>query len=159
MNARTFAAHGHRSIRLGTGMPLLDAHADFQRARRAHIATRAVRWLPLRRTRPSNPRALNGVHALAWTTSALRVIPLDAIVGTVEATTDFDAEFRPTTNRISARWLRVALAHRRGHLLPPITAIEGPDGYYVTDGRHRVSVARALGQTDIEAWVSPVRTT
>lgn len=160
MNARALPAPGHRrGIQLGTGMPLFDAHADFQRARRAHIAARAVHWLPSRRARQPHPRALNGVHALAWTPSRLRVIPLDAIVGTVEATTDFDAEFRPTTNRISARWLRVALAHRRGHSLPPITAIEAPDGYYVTDGRHRVSVARALGQTDIEARVSPVRTT
>jgi hypothetical protein len=160
MTARTLAAPGQRrSIRLGTGMPLLDAHADFQRARRAHIASQAVRWLPPRRARQSSLRALNGVHAVAWTSSHLRVNPLDAIVGTVEATTDFDAAFRPTTNRISARWLRVALAHRRGLSLPPITAIEGPDGYYVTDGRHRVSVARALGHTDIEAWVSPMRTT
>ena len=159
MTARTLGAPGHRrSIRLGTGMPLLDAHADFQRARRAHIAARAIDWLPSRRARQSNPRALSGVHALAWATSRLRVIPLDAIVGTAEATTDFDAEFRPTTNRISTRWLRVALAHRRGYSLPPITAIEAPDGYYVTDGRHRVSVARALGQTDIEAWVSSPRT-
>ena len=160
MTARTLAAPAHRrGIQLGTGMPLLDAHADFQRARRAHIAARAIHWLTPRRTGQSHPRTLNGVHALTWTPSRLRVIPLDAIVGTVEATTDFDAEFRPTTNRISARWRRVALAHRRGHSLPPITVIEGPDGYYVTDGRHRVSVARALGQTDIEAWVSPVRTT
>jgi hypothetical protein len=160
MTARSLAAPGRlRGIRLGTGMPLLDAHADFQRARRAHIASRAVRWLPRRRARQSHPRALNGVHALAWTSSALRVIPLDAIAGTVEATTDFDAAFRPTTNRISGRWLRVALAHRRGLSLPPITAIEGPDGYYVTDGRHRVSVARALGHTDIEAWVGQLRTT
>jgi len=159
MTARALAASGHRrTVRLGTGMPLLDAHADFQRARRAHIAARAVGWLA-RRTRESHPRAVNGVHALAWASSHVRVIPLDAIVGTVEATTEFDAAFRPTTNRISARWLRVALAHRRGRSLPPITAIEAPDGFYVTDGRHRVSVARALGQTDIEAWVSPVRTT
>jgi hypothetical protein len=27
------------------------------------------------------------------------------------------------------------------------------DGYYVEDGRHRVSVARAIGQRDIDAWV------
>jgi hypothetical protein len=33
--------------------------------------------------------------------------------------------------------------------------IERPDGYYVLDGRHRVSVARALGQRDIDAWTSP----
>ena len=160
MTARTLAAPGlRRSIQIGTGMPLLDARADFQRARRAHIAARTLDWLAPGRTPRSHPRALNGVHALAWTPSRLRVIPLDAIVGTVEATTDFDAELRPTTNRVATRWLRVAVAHRRGQTLPPIAAVEGPDGYYVTDGRHRVSVARALGQSDIEAWVSPARTT
>jgi hypothetical protein len=29
-----------------------------------------------------------------------------------------------------------------------------PDGYYVVDGRHRVSVARAIGHRDITAWVT-----
>lgn len=136
-------------------MPVLDARADFQRARRAHIATRTLHWLTSTQTRPTHPRALDAIPALTWTTGSPRVIALDAIVGTVEATTDFDADFRPTTNRIAARWQRVALAHRRGHPLPAITAIERPDGYYVIDGRHRVSVARAARQTDIEAWVSP----
>jgi len=148
-------APGRRhGLPIGTGMPVLDARTDFQRARRAQIAARALHWLAPRRTRQSHPRALDGMHALSWTASSLRVIPLDAIVGTVEATTDFDADFRPTTNRIFTRWQRVALAHRRGHPLPPITVIERPDGYYVIDGRHRASVARAVRQTDIEAWVS-----
>jgi hypothetical protein len=161
MTARTLvsfpagaSSHGG-GIRAGAGMPVLDADADFQRARRAHLAARALHWLLPRRARQSHPRALDGIHALAWSTSSLRVIALDAIVGTVEATTDFDAHFRPTTNRIAGRWQRVALAHRRGQPLPPITAIERPDGYYVIDGRHRVSVARAIAQTDIEAWISP----
>jgi len=148
------SSHG-RGIPAGTGMAVLDADADFHRARRAHIAARALHRLVPGRTRQSHPRALDGIHALAWSTSSVRVIALRAIVGTVEATTDFDADFRPTTNRIFSRWQRVALAHRRGHPLPPIIAIERPDGYYVIDGRHRVSVARAFGQTDIEAWVSP----
>jgi hypothetical protein len=156
MTARTLVAPGHhRGIRLGTGMPVLDAHADFQRARRAQIAARALHWLWPRRTRQSHPRALDAIRALAWTPSSLRVIALDAIVGTVDATADFDAAFRPTTHRIAARWQRIALAHRRGQALPPITAIEHAEGYYVIDGRHRVSVARALGHRDIEAWVSP----
>ncbi len=141
--------------RAGTGMPTLDARADFQRARRARLAARALTWLPSRRAAQTEPRALNDVRALFWTAGHLRVIPLRAIVGSVEATTDFDAQWRPTTNRVSARWQRVALAHRRGHPLPPITVLERPDGYYIIDGRHRVSVARALGQTDIEAWVGP----
>jgi len=140
-------------------MPVLDARADFMRARRAHKAARILRWLVSRRTGKAHARALDGIGALGWTAGSLRVIPMSGIVGTVEVTTDFDASFRPTTNRVGARWQRVALAHRRGQPLPPITVIERPDGYYVVDGRHRTSVARALGQTEIEAWVSPARTT
>jgi len=133
----------------------MDARADFQRARRAQIAARAFRRLNPRRSSGRRLRALNGIPSLSWTAGRLRVIPLDAIVGTVDATSDFDADFRPTTNRVSGRWQRIALARRRGDPLPPITAIERPDGYYVIDGRHRVSVARAVRQADIEAWVSP----
>jgi hypothetical protein len=33
--------------------------------------------------------------------------------------------------------------------------VQRRDGYYVMDGRHRVSVARALGHRDIDAWASP----
>jgi ParB-like chromosome segregation protein Spo0J len=40
-----------------------------------------------------------------------------------------------------------------GVSLPPIELVRGPDGYYVRDGHHRLSVARALGQTNVEALV------
>jgi hypothetical protein len=142
-----------RGPRPGTGVPAIDARADFERARRAEILARALhRLAPRRGARDALP-TLEGIRVLSWTGRDLRVIPLMAIIGTVDATTDFDAGFRPATNRIAARWQRVALAHRRGHALPPITVTERSDGYYVIDGRHRVSVARALGQTDIEARV------
>lgn len=140
---------------VGTGMPMMDVRADFERARRAYLAARALRRLPFRRTGRAHPRSLDGVRALSWTGRRRRVIPLTAIVGTMDATADFDADFRPTTNRIAARWQRVALVHRSGNPLPPIDVIERPDGYYVLDGRHRVSVARALGHRDIDAWTSP----
>jgi hypothetical protein len=141
----------------GTGVPAVDAHADFRRARRAYRAAQLRRRLPSRRPRRTRLRTLDATRAVSWTTGSVRVVPLEAIVGTVDATTDFDADFRPTTNRVSARWQRIALAHRRGHALPPITVVERPDGHYVVDGRHRVSVARALGQADIDAVVSPTR--
>src|SRR4029079_19610940 len=101
MTARILPAPGHRrGIQLGTGIALQDAHEDFRRARRAHIAGRAVHRLSRPSTGQSHPRTLSGDHALAWTPSRLRVVRLDAIVGTVEATSDFDAEFRPPTTRI-----------------------------------------------------------
>jgi hypothetical protein len=81
-------------------------------------------------------------------------VPLDAIVGTLEPTPHFDARFRPASEVVRGRWQRIALAHRRGVALPPVDLVKRPDGYYVLDGRHRVSVARALGYPDIGARVT-----
>jgi ParB-like nuclease domain len=130
-----------------TGLPALDARDDFVRARRA---ARAARMLGRRNV----PRTLCDADGVARRPPRLEVIPTDAIVGTVEPTITFDARFRPISEHVRSRWERIALAHRTGVALPPITVIERPDGYYVVDGRHRVSVARALGHRDIEARVT-----
>src|SRR4051794_33322727 len=138
-----------------TGMTAIDVRADFQRARRAYLFARTSRWLTTRRPSRTRPRNLGDVAALSWRTPQLRPIPLEAIVGTVDAAIDFDAGFRPATDRLAPRWESIARAHRDGRSLPPISVLERPDGYYVLDGRHRVSVARALGHGDIDAWTSP----
>src|SRR5918999_501616 len=111
-----------------TGMPAFDAREDFGRARRA---ARVARCLSGR-----------------WRRPRVESIALDAVVGTVELSRDFDERFRPTSERARARWERLALAVRRGIALPPITVVHGSDGYYVEDGLHRVSVARAIGQRE-----------
>ena len=131
------------------------ARADFERARRGYLAARVGRLLRERRLSRTQPRNLNEIAALFWHSTRLRSIPLEEIVGTVDATTDFDAGFRPAADRVWSRWQSVARAHRDGRSLPPIAVIERRDGYYVLDGRHRVSVARALGQERIDAWASP----
>jgi hypothetical protein len=133
---------------------LAAARADFARARRGQRVASARRRLT-RRPGRTRPRALGDLAALYWRPARLRTNPLAEIVGTVDATGDFDAQFRPTTDRVSLRWQRVAGAHRAGRPLPPIAVIERPDGYYVLDGRHRVSVARELGRRAIDAWTSP----
>jgi hypothetical protein len=84
----------------------------------------------------------------------IQVVPLCSIVGTVEASPQFDARFRPASERVRHRWEGIALAHRRGDALPPVVLRARPDGYYVVDGRHRVSVARALGLSDIDGLVT-----
>jgi len=84
----------------------------------------------------------------------LEVVPIGCIVGTLEPTPHFDARFRPASEVVRRRWERIALAHRRGEALPPIDLVQRRDGYYVVDGRHRVSVASALGHPDIDAWVT-----
>jgi hypothetical protein len=84
----------------------------------------------------------------------VQVVPLSCIVGTLEVSPQFDARFRPASERVRHRWERIALAHRRGDALPPVVLRAQPDGYYVVDGRHRVSVARALGLRDIDGLVT-----
>ena len=122
------------------------AHADFRRARRGHL--RARTRLRLRRTRP---RDLAHAVSLHWQPARRRAIPLAAIIGTVEVTADFDASFRPASERIASRWRNIARAHHDGRPIPPIDVIEMTDGFYVLDGRHRVSVAHALGHAEIDA--------
>jgi hypothetical protein len=140
------------AIAHATGNPVLDAQADFRRARRAHAAARIGRWFA--RGRSSRPPTLTEVTANVGGIAHLEVVPLSSIVGTLEPTTQFDAYFRPTSELMRHRWERIALAHRKGDALPPIVLLARPDGYYVVDGRHRVSVARALGQRSIDGFVT-----
>jgi len=102
------------------------------------------------------PRTLGDVAGLPQRSARLEVIPLAEIVGTVEPTVTFDARFRPASELVRRRWERIALAHRKGVPLPPIRVLQSDDGYYVVDGRHRVSVALALGYPDIDAYVTRV---
>ena len=131
----------------------MDAQADFHRARRAYLVARIGGWVRRRGTCRS-PRALSPSARLASGPSRREVVALGSIVGTVEATAGFDPDFRPASNTLRRRWERIALAHRRGDALPPVVLWWQPDGYYVVDGRHRVSVARALRHRDIDAWVT-----
>jgi hypothetical protein len=145
--SRSFDVHA-------TGMPILDAQADFRRARRAYLVARLMRSLSWQAHSPRAPRSLSEHDFLPGGPRRMQVVPLASIVGTVDPTTEFDGRFRPASRRLRRRWERIALAHRKGTALPPIDLRNGPDGYYVVDGRHRVSVARSVGCRDIDAWVT-----
>jgi hypothetical protein len=144
--------HIRARIPRATGMPVLDAQADFRRARRAYAVARARRWVAGQRG-PSRPATLPDAAPVFGGRPRLTVVPLSQIVGTADPTSHFDACFRPASELVRHRWERVALAQRRGIPLPPIELVQGPDGYYVVDGRHRVSVAHALHHADTDAWV------
>lgn len=139
-----------------TGAPALDAEADFRRARRAHRVARTARTFRRGRV-PRHPLTLSDRLAVSGASRRLQVVRLDSVVGTLEPSVHFDARFRPGSEFLRRRWERIALAYRRGDALPPIEVVKRPDGYYVVDGRHRVSVARALGHADIDAWVTAGR--
>jgi hypothetical protein len=88
----------------------------------------------------------------------LQLIPLDQIVGSVDKVKDFDRRFRPTSDRSRQRWEALAEKSRLGEYLPPIDVYKLGNLYFVIDGHHRVSVARAQGATEIEADITEIET-
>jgi hypothetical protein len=91
--------------------------------------------------------------------SGLHLVPVAAIRGSEGKENAFDSHFTPLHPRHSReRWLGIAMAQWQGQNLPPVDLIKVDDGrsavYFVRDGHHRVSVARAFGQGEIEANVT-----
>ena len=106
--------------------------------------------LPLRDV-TSHLRVL-GEHYLG-----LREIPLDRIVGSVDRSVDFDRFFRTRKRHLRRRLdaLREAFGDRP---VPPITVYEAGGLYFVSDGHHRVALARQEGGVDIDAEVTRIQT-
>jgi hypothetical protein len=147
---------------MSTGVPREDAKAAFARERRRRALARIVAKL---RSEPDDVSSMlpfdEVVDALGRggeTDLGLQLIPLDSIVGTVDrGGTQFDRDFRPSA-QARARWERIAAARRRGEAMPPIDVYRISGLHFVKDGHHRVSVARAHGDVDIEARVREVHT-
>ena len=112
-----------------------------------------------RRRHPSRCAYLAEDSGPAATAKRVRlgVIPIAviSIVGTVDPhkAEAFDAEFRPPPYG-RQRWCQMFHAVQTGAALPPISVYRYAGLHYVRDGHHRVSVARALGATDIDADVT-----
>ena len=86
--------------------------------------------------------------------AGLKTIPIDRIVGSVDRAVDFDRLFRPRR--------RGDLKHRMNSLreafsetpMPPISVYEASGLYFVSDGHHRVALAREQGADFIDADVT-----
>ena len=83
----------------------------------------------------------------------LKLVPIEKIRGSLNRCHDFDRDFRPLQEYTEERWITIAIAHSRDECLPPVELVELDDTYFVTDGHHRISVARMMGQREIEAEV------
>jgi nucleotide-binding universal stress UspA family protein len=88
----------------------------------------------------------------------LEDIPLDAIVGSVGRYTDFTRNFLPRDRVSESRWVNVMMAATDQIGLDPIEVYQIGEVYFVKDGNHRVSVARQMGATHIQAYVTEIRT-
>jgi hypothetical protein len=147
---------------VASGFSSTDAQHDFSRARRARLLSDIARRL---RLEPDDvglilpfEEVVEALGRVGQVDLGLQVVPLDAIVGTIDRAVDFDRGFRPTSARLRSRWERIAAAQRRGEALPPVSLFKVGDLYFVRDGHHRVSVAKSLGRADIDAYVTEVLT-
>jgi len=84
----------------------------------------------------------------------LQIVPIRQILGSESRADEFDSAFHPAQTFTEARWRGVAQASLAGATLPPVELIRVGNAYFVRDGHHRISVAKALGQQEIEAVVT-----
>ncbi len=94
-------------------------------------------------------RKLRGQHY-----AGARAVPIHQIRGSEGRYGDFDIDFNPLNSRTAGRWMSVAVAMSQGVTLPPVELIQVGEDYYVRDGHHRISVARAFGEKYIDAVVT-----
>jgi len=165
--------HGHFWRR--TGLTGQDARDLFDRARRRAAWSKLAGWLRGRRSSRDRLLVLGEVPMATGADAAVPgvqrlefepvgrpgpasqvIVPIDQIVGTAEPTTSFDRRFRPTSDAPRSRfeWLAAAVLSGRG--LEPVELYHCGSRYYVLDGRHRIAVARALGERSICANVTEV---
>ena len=157
-----------------TGLVHQDARDDFDRARRRASWAKLAGWLRghpvshnrlpvLGEVRTFAGAAGPGVRRLEYErisglgASAAAMVPIDQIVGTVEPTTCFDLCFRPTSEAPRTRFERIAAEIRSGRGMDPVDLYRCGGQYYVLDGRHRIAVARALGERWVFANITDVR--
>jgi len=85
--------------------------------------------------------------------AGMQTVPIEKIVGSEGRYQDFDNHFLPRTSNLRQRWQRVDEARLTDVVLPPIQLYEIGGLYFVRDGNHRVSVAKAQGVDYIDAEV------
>lgn len=89
-----------------------------------------------------------------------RMVLLRHIVGSVGRYREFTKNrFLPRATVLQDRWVAVDVTMNSFRGLPPVELYKIGEGYFVIDGNHRISVAFANGNKDIEAIVIECQTT
>ena len=79
-------------------------------------------------------------------------VRVDQIIGTLNRDKDFDDQFRPLVKHLLERWVKTFISLQRDEWAPILVHKLG-EQFFVEDGHHRVSVARAVGMVFITANV------
>ena len=88
----------------------------------------------------------------------LKDIPISAIIGSVNRYEDFTRDFLPRKTIDANRWAGVKAASNLMAGLPPIEAYQIGEVFFVSDGNHRVSVAKEMGTKSIQGYVTEITT-
>jgi hypothetical protein len=130
------------------------ARSDFSKLRTRETIARILSLLKVQR---DEMLSLGDVRSLlrpdSETYRGMQTVPIEKIVGSEGRYKDFNREFLPRHDKLMRRWMRVDVAHYQNIMLPPIKLFEIGGAYFVRDGNHRVSVAKAQGAEFIDAEV------
>jgi hypothetical protein len=88
----------------------------------------------------------------------LQDIEIARIRGSVGRYKNFTSTFLPKNNEMRERWSRVYAKINSMEGVPPIEVYKVGDVYFVRDGNHRVSIARQMGMSTIQAHVTELPT-
>ncbi|MDR2029697.1 MAG: transcriptional regulator [Treponema sp.] len=132
----------------------LQAAEDFSKARGKAILSRIQHFMNTDRDRLLS---FNDVKSILkpknQTYQGMKVVPINLIVGSEGRYRDFNKYFLPASDHLRSRWERVDVARLKDITLPPIQLYEIGGVYFVRDGNHRVSVAKAQDIENIDAEV------
>jgi len=130
------------------------ARSDFSRLRTKETISRILSLLKAQR---DEMLSLGDVRSIvrpdSETYRGMQTVAIERIVGSEGRYKDFNKAFLPRHDKMMKRWMRVDVAHYQNIELPPISLFEIGGVYFVRDGNHRVSVAKAQGAAFIDAEV------
>ena len=130
------------------------AREDFNKARTYAKISRIIHTLS-----PQNQELLSlrdvteVVRPHSETYKGMQAVDVQRIVGSEGRYNDFNKSFLPRRDTLRGRWQSIDRAHLQQVNLPAIRLYEIGGVYFVRDGNHRVSVARAQGVMSIDAEV------
>ncbi len=138
---------------------LAEAENDFTRARNKALFNEIQHLLaPEEAAMVSLGEVKKIIKPKSETYIGMKVIPIDKIIGSEGRFKDFDNQFFPKHSVMKERWGHVDEAIIKDIVLPPIKVYELGGLYFVRDGNHRVSVAKAKGVEFIDAEVVSLQT-
>ncbi|MCB0167083.1 MAG: universal stress protein, partial [Anaerolineae bacterium] len=146
---------------MNQALPTNDAVQDFHQARRKAAMEEVLARFTGKSTKLlSFNEVSQKLKSAGSIDKGVQEIPVEAIVGSSGRYEDFSRSFLPLRRSDLDRWASVqAYVKQKGIAnMPPIAVYQIGEVYFVSDGNHRVSIARHMGVTHIKASVIELQT-